>query len=190
MNAKKTLNKVKAVLGLQVSLEQMKLDNGTIVEAEAFEPNNEIFIVSGEDKIAFPVGDYVLEDGRALIFAEEGVISEIKEAVSKEEEVPTEEATEPEMEAAPTSPKKVVESVSKEMFFSEIEKLRNEIQELKEQKEELSKVEEPKDVELSKEESQPLKHNPEAKLEKELTLYAQKRATSTKDVVFNKLFNN
>ena len=51
--------------------------------------------------------------------------------------------------------KKVVESVSKETFFSEIEKLQTEIKDLKLS---LEKKEEAKEVELS---AKPIKHNPE-----------------------------
>jgi phosphoribosylformylglycinamidine (FGAM) synthase PurS component len=191
MNPKETLKKVKTLLGVEVALEQMKLDNGTIIEAEVFEAENDVFIVNDDEKIALPVGQYTLEDGKILIVETEGVISEIKEAEAEEEETPAEEAapeaaTEPEMEAQPTA-KKVIESISKEMFFEEIEKLRSEIAEIK-----LSKIEateEVKEVELS-EEANPIIHNPEVKIEKEINLFAQKRPQTTKDRVFNKLFNN
>jgi hypothetical protein len=77
------------------------------------------------------------------------------------------------------------------MFFSEIEKLRNEIAELKAEKTELAKEEVAElEVELSSDEAKPMVHNPEAKSERNLNLYAQKRAMTTKDRVFNKLFNN
>lgn len=191
MNAKETLKKVKTLLGVQVALEQMKLDNGTIIEAELFEAGYDVFIVNEEEKIAMPAGEYTFEDGKKLIVEVDGVIAEIKEAEAEEEmpseEVAPEAVTEPEMEAQSTAPKKVIESISKEMFFAEIEKLRNEIAELK-----LSKIEvteEAQEVELS-ETTKPLVHNPEAKSEKEINLFAQKRPQTTKDRVFNKLFNN
>lgn len=188
MNAKQTLNKVKTLLGLEVALEQMKLDNGAVIEAEAFAPDNEVFVVSGEDRVAIPIGEYTLEDGRILVVAQEGIIAEIKEAAT--EEPAEEEATEPEMEAqpeAPTTPKKVIESISKEMFFSEMEKLRAELLE----KINLSKEVKVEEVELAKEEEvKPIKHNPEAKAKKDLNLYAQKRQMTTQDRVFQKLFNN
>lgn len=181
MNSLKTLNKVKTLLGLEVSLEQAKLDNGTILEADAFEPGQDIFIVSEEERIPIPVGEYTMEDGKQLVITEEGVIAEIKEAAPAEEEAaPVEE---PEMAAEPT-PKKMVESISKELFFSEIEKLRNEITELKAQKE----VEVVKEVELS-EEVKPIKHNPESKPEREKQTFSKKRQQTTRDRVFNKLFN-
>lgn len=199
MNSKQTLNKVKTLLGLEVKLEQMKLENGVILEAEVFEAGNEIFIVNEEERVALPVGEYVLENGMMLIVSEEGIIGEIKEA-SVEEEAPVEEVVEEqEMATEETAqPKKVVESVSKEMFFSEIEKLRNEINALKSEKQELSEeapkeeVEEVKEVELSedKPKEEPLKHNPEAQTEnKNQFLFSQKRVQTTRDRVFNKLFN-
>jgi hypothetical protein len=182
MNSKETLNKVKTLLGLEVKLEQMKLDNGTVLEAEMFEAGKDVFIVSEEEKVPLPIGEYILENGMILLVTEDGIISEIKEAAAEEEAPIEEEVTEPEM-AAETTPKKVVESISKEMFFSEIEKLRNEIAELKASKTELAKDE-------VVEEAKPIVHNPEAKTEKNLNLYAQKRAMTTTDRVFNKLFNN
>lgn len=191
MTSKETLNKVKTLLGIQVSLEQMKLDNGTIIEAEVFAPDNEVFIVSEEERVALPIGEYLLENGKVLIVTEEGIISEIKESQPAEEEPQPEEA--PEMAADPAAPKKVVESISKELFFSEIEKLKKEITELKSQSKpkeiELSKeVEISQEVELA-EEVKPLKHSPEAKPERELQKFASKRKKTTRDIVFNKLFN-
>lgn len=171
----------------------MKLDNGTVLEAEVFEAGAEIFIVNEEDRIPVPMGEYSLEDGKILIVLEDGIIGEIKEAT--EEAAPAEEPAaevEVEAEAESTSPKKVVESITKEMFFSEIEKLRNEIAELKaattvvKDEVELSATV----VELSSEETQPLKHNPEGSVEKKATsLFSQKGAKTTKDLVFAKLFN-
>lgn len=194
MSAKNQINKIKTLLGLEIKLEQMKLDNGTVLEAEVFEAGAEIFIVNEEDRIPVPMGEYSLEDGKVLIVLEDGIIGEIKEAT--EEAAPAEEpAAEVEAEAESTSPKKVVESITKEMFFSEIEKLRNEIAELKaattvvKDEVELSAVVETK-VELSTEETQPLKHNPEGSVEKKATsLFSQKGAKTTKDLVFAKLFN-
>ena len=196
MSAKTQINKIKTLLGLEIKLEQMKLENGTILEAEAFEAGAEIFIVNEEDRIPVPMGEYMLEDGMVLIIAEDGIISEIKDA---EEEAPAEEAApeaevEVEAEAETSTPKKVVESITKEMFFSEIEKLRNEIAELKaakvEVKEEVELSAEKVAVELSAEEAQPLKHNPEGAVEKKQTnLFAQKAPKTTRDLVFSKLFN-
>lgn len=197
MSAKTQINKIKTLLGLEIKLEQMKLENGTVLEAEAFEAGAEIFIVNEEDRIAVPMGEYMLEDGKVLIIAEDGIIGEIKEMEAPAEEEAPEVEVEVEAEAETSAPKKVVESITKEMFFSEIEKLRNEIAELKaakvEVKEEVelsAETTEKVQVELSAEETQPLKHNPEGNVEKkELFKFGSKSPKTTKDVVFGKLFN-
>ena len=167
------LKEIKSVLGIElneqpvaVSLATMTLEDGaTTIEAEEFAPDFEVFITTEEDRIPMPVGEYTLEDGMILVVQTEGLISEIKEA-AKEEEAPAEEAAPEadvvvEAEAETASPKKVVESITKEMFFSEIEKLRNEIAELKAQGTELAKVEESIKEELSAPAAKPIKHSPE-----------------------------
>ena len=185
MKYKSKINQIKVVLGLEVKLEQLKLDNGTIIEAEIFEPDNEVFVVTGEDRVAVPVGEYVLEDGKILVIAEEGIISEIKEAVA-EEEAPAEEAVpEQEMEAEVASPKKIVESISKELFFAEIEKLKAEIDELKLAKVEPEKVE----VELA-EEVKPIIASPESIVEKKkVDLHSNKQNLTAQERVFNRIAN-
>ena len=192
MNTKETLNKVRTLLGIEVKLEQMKLDNGAILEAEVFEVGAEVFVVADEERVALPIGEYVAEDGSTIVVLEEGVIGEIKEAGAEEEAPATEEvAEEEELESEAASPKKIVKSISEEMFFSEIEKLRNEINELK-----LSKVEEV--VELSTEEVEVelstevegISHNPERATEsKALNLFAQKGQNTIQDRIFNKINN-
>jgi len=109
MKATEMLNKIKTYLGEdttdivenveaqeKVELATAKLDNGTVLEAEAFEAGNEIFIVTEDDKVALPVGDYTMEDGKMLVVAEEGIIAEIKDL---DEEATDEETTEDEVEA-------------------------------------------------------------------------------------------
>ena len=70
----------------EVKLAQATLENGTILEAEAFEAGNEIFIVTEDERVAVPVGEYLMEDGQMLVVSEEGIIGEIK-AQEEEEEV-------------------------------------------------------------------------------------------------------
>ena len=180
MNTKETLNKVRTLLGIEVKLEQMKLDNGAVLEAEVFEAGAEIFVVADEERVPVPVGGYEAE-GMVIVIEEEGIIAEIKEAEA-EEEAPAEEVVEEEELATETAtPKKIVKSISEEMFFSEIEKLRNEINELK-----LAKVEV---VELSAEpEVEGISHNPENLADKkELNLYSQKAKSTTISRIFNKI---
>ena len=185
------IDQIKTLLGMEVKLETMKLVNGTEIEAEVFEAGAEVFIVSEEEKVALPIGEYELEGGQVLVVAEEGVISEIKDAAQEEEAPVEEEVEEQEMEAEVATPKKVVESVSKETHFAKIEEMQKEIDALKlalEPKEEI--VEEVKEeVELSAEEVAPIKHNPEANAtKKETFLYAQKAPKTVKSTIYNKLF--
>jgi hypothetical protein len=112
------INQIKTLLGIEVKLAQMSLDNGTVLEAEVFEAGKSVFIVNGEDRIALPVGEYKLEDGKILIVTEEGIIAEIKEAVAEiEEPAEVEVEEEQEMPEAPVA-KKIVESTVKETHFS------------------------------------------------------------------------
>jgi hypothetical protein len=168
---------------MEVKLAQMALENGTIIEAEMFEAGASVFIVNEEDRIALPVGEYKLEDGMILIVAEEGIIAEIKEAVVEEETPEAEVEVEVEQEMAEVKePKRVIESVTKEMFFAEIDSLKKEIEALKLAKTEVA-VE---TVELS---AEPLTHNPEATAKRELNTYSQNRTKTTFDTVLNKISN-
>ena len=187
-----TINKIKTLLGMEVSLMQMKLMDGvTIFEADAFEMDNEVFIITeDEQKIPVPIGEYELEDGMILVVAVEGIIAEIKEAAVEEPEAPEAEV-EVEVEAteeAPKTVKKTIESQVKETFFSEIEKLQAENIELKAKLELLSKVEvvaEEEATELS--EVKPISFNPENTNEVEHFQYGAKRPRSVMDSILEKI---
>ena len=162
----------------EVKLESMKLENGTTIEAEAFEANQEVFIVTEDERIALPVGEYELEDGRILVVAEEGVIAEMRDAAAEEEapeEAPAEEPTE-EVEAN--------EEEEKEMSYATKEELSAAVAEMKEMIEEIKAMMSPKEEEMSEEPKEelaeevveevvemsadepaakPIKHNPETK---------------------------
>ncbi len=203
------LNKVRELLGMEIKLEQRKLEDGvTIIEADAFEAEAEVVIITeDEQRIPLPIGDYKMEDGMILVVAEEGIIAEIKEEAAEEEVIEEEaekeyEEKEEEMATEEAKPvKKVVESVSKETYFSEIEALKKENEELKSQIEKLSKVEEVTEeateevveekTELSAEELdpavKPISFNPENKQETERILYAQNRTETTLDRIYRKL---
>lgn len=187
------LNQIKTLLSMEVKLAQMQLENGTVIEAEVFEAEQAVFIVNEEDRIALPVGEYLLEDGMVLKVEVEGVIASIEMPEEEAPEVEEVEAPEAEVEveaAAEASPKKVIESITKEMFFSEIEKLRNEIAELKGVKlsaDEEDKTDEDlksKEVELSVE---PLTHSPEVKAT-QVQKFGASRPMTTQDRVMAKLF--
>jgi hypothetical protein len=183
------INEIKTLLGMEIKLAQMKLMDGvTVLEADAFEAGNNVFIVNGMDKIPLPIGEYELEDGNVLVVEVEGVILEITEQAAEEvmpeSNHPAAEATEPQVEASAevTTPKRIVESVTKEMFFSEIEKLRAEIAELKSVK--VSKEELNSNVDV-----QPLTHSPEVTSSVKLNKISSNRTMSTQDLVMSKLFN-
>ena len=124
--------------------------------------------------------EYEMEDGMILVVAVEGVIAEIKEPMAEMPEAPEAEVeVEVEAQAETATPKRIVESVSKEMFFAEIEKLRTEIAELKSVKQELS----------SEVVVEPLTHSPEVKNEVKLNKISTNRQMTTQDIVMAKLFN-
>ena len=190
-----TINKIKSLLGMEVSLEMMKLADGvTVLEADAFEMDNEVFIVTeDEQKIPLPVGEYELESGMILVVEVEGIIKEVKEAVVEEvapEVEAPESEVEVEVEAEATTPtaKKTIESIVKETFFSEIEALKTENIELKAKLELLSKVDEVTEevTELS-EEPKPISFNPENTNIIENIRYAKKGNRTTMDSIFEKL---
>ena len=189
------INQIKTLLGMEVKLETIKLLDGiTIFEADSFEAEKEVFIVTeDEQKIPVPIGEYELEDGRILVVIEEGIISELKEK-AEEEEVVEEEAKseegykedEEKMEATPTA-KKTVESIVKETFFAEIEKLTNENIELKAKLENLSKVDEVAVEATELADIAPISFNPENTNEVETFVYGSKRPRTIMDTILEKI---
>ena len=187
MKANEVLTNIKEMLGMEseekVQLAQAKLANGTIVEFEAMEAGNEIFIVTEDEKVPMPVGDYELEDGTMLTVAEEGLIASIG---AKAEEPEAEE-----VEAAEEEEKEEMNYATKEEL-AEVKEMIEEIKQMIEPKDEMSEVveeevqEEPKE-ELS--EVKRVKHNPEGKTENKSFLYAQKRTATTMDRVLQKISN-
>ena len=93
MKSNNVIEKIKDVLNLneEVKLEQTKLENGTIIEADSFEEGKEVFIVTDDQKVALPVGEYILEDTRLLVVEEEGIIADVREV---SDEVPSKETEE------------------------------------------------------------------------------------------------
>lgn len=172
MKANNILNRILAELSSirEVKFEQMTLENGAVLEAEAFEAGNEVFIVSGEDRVAAPVGEHLLSDGRVLVIVEEGLIAEIKEAAAEEVE---EESVEIEVEAEETELAEVevkeeapAVAAIVEKVLEEIAMMREEMKAMREEmggyakKEEMSAIK----AELSAEPAaKPIKHNPETK---------------------------
>lgn len=187
------LKEIKSVLGLseevqveqstETNLAQMTLENGTIIEAEEFAPEFEVFIVTEEDKIALPVGEYSLEDGMVLIVESEGIIKEIKEATSEEEVV------EEEVEAAEESDKEEMAYATKEEL-AEVKSMIEEIKAMIKDKEEMAAVEEQVKEELSSQPAAaPLKHNPEANVQTKKMVFGNNRPQSIQDRVFARISN-
>ena len=188
------INQIKTLLGMEVKLETMKLADGiTIFEADAFEMDKEVFIITeDEQKIPVPIGEYELEDGRILVVEVEGIILEIKDVPTEEEVAPEVEAPEVEVEveaeATPTA-KKTVESIVKETFFAEIEQLKTENIELKAKLENLSKVNEVTTEVTELADVKPISFNPENKNEVEHFQYGSKRPRTTMDSILEKISN-
>jgi hypothetical protein len=200
------ISKIKDVLNLseEVKLEQQALENGTVLEAEAFEAGNEIFIVTEDEKVAVPVGEYQLEDGRILVVAEEGLIAEIKteeaeeETTEEVEEVEAKEEEKKEMGYATKEELAEVKSMIEEIKAMlepkedlSADELGNLVTEelCKHEKVELSEVPEEVQAELNEPAAEPIKANPEVKENLSKFSISQNRRMSTLDRVMAK-FNN
>jgi hypothetical protein len=193
MKANSILNRILAELSSirEVKFEQMTLENGAVLEAEVFEAGNEVFVVSGEDRVPAPVGEHLLSDGRVLVIVEEGLIAEIKEA-SEEVEVEVEvEQPEAEVELAEVEVKEEAPAVAAivEKVLEEIAMMREEMKAMREEmggyakKEEMSAIK----AELSAEPAaKPIKHNPETKQANKVEF---KRPAKTLDRVLARLNN-
>ena len=192
MKATEILLKAKELLSIETEVEEVKLaqatlENGTVIEADEMAAGQEVFIVTEDEKVALPVGEYTLEDGQALVVEEEGIIASIGEA--QEEEAPAEE----EVEAA----KEEEMQYATKAELSEIREMVEEIKSTIKDKEEMSAEEKAEEavediVEEVKEELsevEKITHNPEASANKELNLYAQKRTSTTFDRVLGKFGN-
>ena len=83
---------VETVETVEVTMATMMLKDGvTILEADSFEtgvynePKSVFIVAENGDKVAAPIGDHELEDGRILVITEEGLIAEIKDVMVEEE---------------------------------------------------------------------------------------------------------
>ena len=210
MKANDILNKIKNIVGVELSekieLAELRLENGTILVSEEFTKGNAVFIKGEDGEIALPVGEYALEDGRILFIVEEGIIDSIKEAAdekeaeedSKEEELSEDSVTEEKEETVETELEEEMQYVTKEEFALALEEIKGMIEKLykenmsEEVSEEVTEepVKEETKEELSAETVEPIKHNPEAETKNVHFTIAGKRTETTKDRVYNKIFNN
>jgi hypothetical protein len=202
------LNQIKTLLNIEVKLEEMKLENGTLISAESFEKDKEIFIITDDEskeKVALPKGDYSLEDGRILVIETEGIISDIKEKIEekiedKEEVVEESEETE---DLEEVKEEEVVEEEKEEetelyATKEELGKVVDMIEEIKamiDGKEDMSKEsplksrtvkeefseELPEEVktELSEPSAKPIKHNPESETAKTKVQFGKSKMGAT-----------
>ena len=201
MKANQMLNEIKTLLNIEVKLMEMKLENGTIVSAEAFEKDNEIFIVTDDEKVAMPVGEYILEDGKLLVVEAEGMIADVREV---SDEVPAKEEEVEETEDLEEEKKDVVDL---ELMEKRIQNLEDAIASLKKEdvemgvengglksrtvKEEFTEEATQEIKEEVKEELsavKPIKHNPEASTpQKKQVQFAKGQFNTTLDRVLSKL---
>ena len=184
------LNQIKTLLNIEVKLEEMKLENGTVVSADTFEKGSEIFIVTDDEKVAMPVGEYILEDGRLVVVSEEGMIADVREVsdevpAKEETEDLEEETVETEVPAeVATEVEAIIEAVV-EVIAPVLEEVKSEIEELKKQFSEMKGGKKKEDMSAAR---KPIKHNPEAKApQKKQMQFGKGQFNTTLDRVLNKL---
>ena len=205
------LNKIKAILDNQVRLEDRKLENGTVITAEAFSQGKEVFIKSDDEKVKMPIGEYELESGEVLVVKEEGLIDELKEVEMKYDDREMDEHDDRKEEAdvadwkgmekriqnledAIADLKKDKESNSEKVEEVDTEEqLKEEVKEVEVNAAEEVKEDVSKEVkeELSKPAADPIKHSPETgtgERPKGFT-FSQNKQKSIKDRIFEKLNN-
>jgi len=205
MKANDILNKIKNIVGVELSeekveLAEISLKNGTLLVSEEFAKGNAVFIKSEDGEIALPIGEYELEDGRTLFVTEEGIIDNITKAAEEaEEELSEESATEEtvETELEDEEEKEEMKYVTREEFAVAMDELKSMIEKMadKTKEEKMSEVteetiEENKE-ELSAETVEPIKHNPEADQNNKVNFkIGGGRIATTRDRVYSKIFNN
>lgn len=202
MNLTEVFKKIEMALTPEVSQEEtkvematMKLANGVVLEAESFEAGENVFLIGEEDeKVAAPVGEHELEDGRILVVEEEGVIAEIREASTEEEEVVEEESevaeemaeeemayvTKEEFEAAVSEIKEMIAGMmpKEEQSAEEVEMTSEEVTEEVEEKVEMSADEVPAAKKVS---AAPVEKKPD------LVQFSKKAGANTLSRVLSKL---
>ena len=197
------LNDIKALLNIEVKLEDMKLENGTVITTEALEKGNEVFIVTDDEKVAMPVGEYILEDGKLLVVEEEGIIGDVRDVSddvpAKEEEDVTEDLEEEADVADWKGMEKRIQNLEDaiaDLKGDKVEKSEDVEEEMSTDSkmksrtitekfsEEVENIEVKEEVELS---AKPIKHNPESGTTKKRVEFGKGRFNTTLDRVLNKL---
>lgn len=210
-DAKEILNRVyEIVMGKEepatkVELAQQKTaDGAAVLEAEAFEIGNAVFIVTEEGNIPVPMGEYMLEEGLKIEVDEQGVIVEVSTEGAETTEEVVEEIVEEVVEAKDepmkeevmeSAPKKVVKSKTEmeESYFSAFETRLSAIEkaneDLKSLNVKLSEENEELKKQLAETPAPHTKFNPDAEAQREVKFkIGAKRQETIQDRVFNSLF--
>tara|TARA_R110001632_G_scaffold24353_2_gene68074 strand:- start:97 stop:669 length:573 start_codon:yes stop_codon:yes gene_type:complete len=186
MEAKEILNKIKGIVGIELTAEkepikveliETKLDNGTVITYDELKEGSPVFIVSEDENIALPVGRYE-HDGKILVVEEDGVIARIEDGEAKVDvDVEVEED--------------MADVGDWEGMEKRIQNLEDAVSGLKRDHENMSKTEAPK-TEISKEtlsaievEAEPIYHSPENKADTKV----QFKETENPDSILNRVFN-
>lgn len=199
MKTVEMLKQIKTMLKSRLGLAQMTLEDGeTVIEAESFVAGEAVFIVSDDERIALPIGEYTKSDGGLIIVTEEGTIAEVRDDMEsdtkEDEEIKEEQLEDVVVEDVPEEAATEIESIVEAV----VDVIAPIIAEVKEQVEELKKKLESTDEDTKEKEKmsrqkparKPMKHNPETTRKAAQTLYSQNAGNhTTKDRVFNKLFN-
>ena len=158
------LNKVKSLLGIEIKLAQLVLDDGQTLEADAFEAGAEVFILDANgEKVPAPAGSYVAGSSTVIV-AMDGIIESIEK--KEEEQLKADYIT------------------SADLLYV-VNEINAKIDALK-----LSKQEPEKEKEVVLEaDAKPLTHSPEKVEEVQKIKLQKNKSVSTRDVVFSKIFN-
>jgi hypothetical protein len=205
MKASEIVESIKEVLGMElaevkVELEERKLENGTRIEADSFEKGKSVFILTDDEKVAMPVGEYLFEDGTLLVVEEEGVIADVREDVDnevpqkeeaekeemKEEEEMDEEADVADWKGMEIRIKNLEDAIADLKSDKESKNSKEDEMYSKEEKVEASKVE-LNSIEVA---ADPISHNPEKEVKKERVKLGNNRPMTTKEKIIQIINNN
>jgi hypothetical protein len=184
---------------VEVELAQVKTEDGAaVLEADAFEVGNAVFIVTEEGQIPVPTGEYMLEDGMKIKVDEQGVIVEVEAEGAEEVAEEVEAKDEPMKEETgmmESAPKKVVKSKTEmeESYFSKIETRLSAIEksneDLKAVNVQLSAENEELKKQLAETPAPHTKFNPDAEAQRDVKFkIGARREETIQDRVFNQLF--
>jgi hypothetical protein len=183
MKPSELLKNIQTLLSAKIELAEEVTIDGTVLEAESFEPNKPVFIVTENGTEPAPKGEYKLENGKTLVVAEDGIIDAIVEAEA-ETEIEIEAAKEVEVEAAEEvvteetvvedkmpSQEEIIDAVVK-VVAPMLEQLKAEVEDIKMKYDEMSKTK------MSK-----ITHSPEGKT----TVVNSTKKNNALENIFSKL---